>query len=117
MFTEAFIERDMEKPGWEHGPPGGVLRGFLEAVHEAAVNGEPVVYEGRQLLGVDLEACLDYMADYAAAIGKWVRYPYCSGCLCTLAQAQEGSRIQTEILMLPLFGFVSSLGRCLSQLL
>ncbi|GAQ92582.1 hypothetical protein KFL_010610020 [Klebsormidium nitens] len=72
-FTEAFIDRDLERSAWEHGPPGGVLRGFLEAVHEPATVGEPVLFEGRELLNVDLQGSFDYMEEYARAVVKELR--------------------------------------------
>lgn len=67
----------MERAAWECGPPWGVLRGFLEAVHGPITDGsgKPVLYEGRELLNVDLEGCFDYMEEYARAVSKQIQPP------------------------------------------
>lgn len=46
----------------------------MEAVHKPITDGSggPVLYEGRELLNVDLEGCFDYMEEYARAVGKQI---------------------------------------------
>jgi hypothetical protein len=68
IFRERLIDSDLDKEAWEHGPEGGVLRGFLRDTYESAAAGEDGIYNGNKLHNVDLQATLAYMVDYAMAV-------------------------------------------------